>query len=68
MLLPTLAYLGWGRCGLQGEGSSGVGVEEGAGILILESLRGVLALGGLHAGDGLAMADDPVVVLGVGGV
>ena len=57
MLLSRLEYLGWGRCGLQGEGSSGVGVGEGAGILILKSLRGVLALGGLPAGDGLAVLD-----------
>ena len=34
--------------------------------MILNSLRGVLALGGLHAGDGLAMGGDPVVGLGVG--
>ena len=28
MLLATLAYLGWGRGGLQGVESSGVGVGE----------------------------------------
>ena len=33
-------FLGWGRYWSQGEGSSGVGVEEGAGVLILESLSG----------------------------
>ena len=67
MLFSPLAYLGWGRCGLQGEGSSGVGVEEGAGILILKSLRSVLALEGSPAWDVLAMGGDPVVFLSVGG-
>ena len=52
---------------LQGEGSSGDGVEEGAGILILKSLRGMLALEGLPAWDVLAMGGDPVVFLSVGG-
>ena len=35
--------------------------------MVLKSLRGVLALGGLHAGGVLAMGGDPVVVLSVGG-
>ena len=39
VLIPKLAYLGLGRDGLQREGSGGVGVGEGAGGLILKSMR-----------------------------
>ena len=35
--------------------------------MVQKSLRGVLALGGLHAGGVLAMGGDPVVVFSVGG-
>ena len=45
-----------------------VGVGEGVGVLVLRSLRSVLAFEGSRAGDVLAMGGDPVVVLGVGGV
>ena len=41
-LLSLLAYLGWGRCGIRGVGSSMVGVEDGSGVLVLRSLWGAL--------------------------
>ena len=66
-LLSPLAYLGWGRCGLQGVGSSGVGVGKGVGVLVLRSPRSVLAFKGSPAGDVLARGGAPVVVLQLGG-
>ena len=41
-LLSLTAYLGLGRCGIRGVGSSRVGVGEGAGVLVLRSLWDVL--------------------------
>ena len=65
--LPSLsAYLGWGRCGLRGVGSSEVGVGEGAGTLFLLSLRDSLGSGRLPAWGVLARGGAPVVVLLVG--
>ena len=48
-------------------GSSGVGVGEGVGVLVLRSPRSVLAFEGSPAGDLPARAGALVVVLQVGG-
>ena len=48
-LLSLLAYLGLGQCGIPAVGSLGVGVREGAGVLVLRSLRGVPVFGCLSA-------------------
>ena len=40
VLIPQLDVFGWGRGGLQGEGSRGVGVGEGAGGPGLEGVGG----------------------------
>ena len=65
-LLSLLAYLGWGRCGIRGVGSSRVGVGEGAGVLVLRSLRGTLGFERLPAWGVLAWGGTPVIVLWVG--
>ena len=53
MLVPTLDVLGWGRCGLQGVGSSIVGVGDGivpwddpVGLTDLGSVGGLGSWGG----------------------
>ena len=47
-------------------GSSGVGVGEGAGVLVLRSLRGALGFERLPAWGVLARGGVPVMVIGVG--
>ena len=58
--------MGWGRCGLRGEGSRGVEVGEGVIVLIVRSLRRGLAFNGLRSLDVSTMSSDPVVVLWAG--
>ena len=48
-------------------GSSGVGVGEGAGVLVLRSLRGTLGFERLPAWGVLAWGGAPVIVLWLGG-
>ena len=58
--------MGWGRCGLRGLGSSGVGAGEGVGVLVLWSLRGTLGFECLPAWGALAQGGAPVIFLRVG--
>ena len=64
-LLSLSAYLGVGRCGIQGVGSLGVVVREGAGVLVLQSLRAALVFGSLPAWGILARGGVPVPILEV---
>ena len=66
-LLSPLAYLGWGRCGLRGVSSSGVGVGEGVGVLVLRSRGECWFLDDCLPGASWREALLRVVVLWVGG-
>ena len=65
-LLSLLAYLGWGRCGIQGVCSSRVWVRYGAGVLVLRSLWGAVGFERFPAWGVLAQGGVSVLVLRVG--
>ena len=62
-LLFLLAYLGWGRHGIQGLCSSRVGFRDGASVLVLRSLWGALGFGRYPAWGILARGIVSVLVL-----